>query len=198
MPKLYQRNYGATKIHVRGANYGFLQAQRVNFCHEVDKAEGHFEEGHPEQHPEQHPERQEQVDDKDQGLIAASKELQNPVKDDGPSKSPSTEKLTLPKIFISHFVELRQALRVFSDVSLFTFFLSTIWKISQFSPPHGRDASHHMNDGELKTPTPFIYLGFDQLMKNRKVFDKYKTLDDVTLLECIAHMGRPLWGTTYD
>ncbi|KAH9169726.1 hypothetical protein EDB89DRAFT_2072721 [Lactarius sanguifluus] len=55
-----------------------------------------------------------------------------------------------------------------------------------------------MNDGKLKTPTPFIYLGFDQLLRNHKVFDKYKTLDDVTSLECIAHMGRPLWGTTYD
>ncbi|KAH8991830.1 hypothetical protein EDB83DRAFT_2534946 [Lactarius deliciosus] len=98
----------------------------------------------------------------------------------------------------SHFVELRRALRVLSDESLFTFFLSTTGKISQFSPPRGRDASHRMNDGELKTPTPFIYLGFDQLMRDRKVFDKYKTLDDVTSLECIAHMGRPLWGTTYD
>ncbi|KAH9030052.1 hypothetical protein EDB85DRAFT_1891784 [Lactarius pseudohatsudake] len=164
---------------------------------------GHFEEGHPERHPE----GQEQAGDKDQDLIAASKELQNPVKDDGLSKSPSTEKLALPKIFIvfdkahpltCHFVELCRALRVFSYVSLFTFFLSTIGKTSQFSPPRGRDASHRMNDGELKTPTPFIYLGFDQLMKNRKVFDKYKTLDDVTSLECIAHMGRPLWGTSYD
>ncbi|KAH9021392.1 hypothetical protein EDB85DRAFT_2152432 [Lactarius pseudohatsudake] len=152
---------------------------------------GHFE----ERHPKRHPEGQEQAGDKDQDLIAASKELQNPVRDDGLSKSPSTEKLALPKIFISHFVELRRALRVLSDVSLFTFFLSTIGKISQFSPPCGREA---MNDGELKTPTPFIYLGFDQLMRNRKVFDKYKTLDDVTSLECIAHMGRPLWGTTYD
>jgi len=39
-------------------------------------------------------------DDKSQDLIAASKELQNWVKDDSPSKSPSTEKLTVPKVFI--------------------------------------------------------------------------------------------------
>ncbi|KAI9436768.1 hypothetical protein BJY52DRAFT_1097803, partial [Lactarius psammicola] len=98
----------------------------------------------------------------------------------------------------SNFVELRRALRVLSDASLFTFFLSTTGKISQFSPPRGRDASNRMNDGELTTPTPFIYLGFDHLMRNHKVFDKYKTLQDVTSLECIAHMGRPLWGSTYD
>ncbi|KAH9009629.1 hypothetical protein EDB85DRAFT_1902869 [Lactarius pseudohatsudake] len=176
--------------------------------HRIKKSREFVSEGQTmERHPERHPEGQEQAGDKDQDLIAASKELQNPVRDDGLSKSPSTEKLALPKIFIvfdkahpltSHFVELRRALRVLSDVSLFTFFLSTIGKISQFSPPRGRDASHRMNDGELKTPTPFIYLGFDQLMRNRKVFDKYKTLDDVTSLECIAHMGRPLWGTTFD
>ncbi|KAI9452703.1 hypothetical protein BJY52DRAFT_1226000 [Lactarius psammicola] len=122
-------------------------------------------------------------DDKGQDLIAASKELQNWVKDDSPSKSPSTEKLTVPKCSSTdriqrRFVELRRALRVFSDASLFTFFLSTTGKISQISLPRDRDASHRMNedDGKLKTPDSFIYLGFDHLMRNRKVFDKYKTL----------------------
>jgi hypothetical protein len=92
----------------------------------------------------------------------------------------------------SHFVQLRRALRVFTEMSLFTFFLSTTGKISQFTPPRDRDASYRMNDGRLKTPHPFIFLSFDQLMGNRKIFDKYKTLEDVTSLECIAHMGRPL------
>ncbi|KAI9445343.1 hypothetical protein H4582DRAFT_910849 [Lactarius indigo] len=147
----------------------------------------------------------------DKDLIAAVEELQNRVKDG----SPSAEEL-LPDVFIvfdeahlltvpfkhegvqSHFVELCRALRILSDMSLFTFFLSTTGKISQFSPPRGRDASNRMNDGELITPKPFIYLGFDHLMKNHKIFDKYKTLKDVTSLDCIAHMGRPLWGTIYD
>ncbi len=34
------------------------------------------------------------------------------------------------------------------------------------------------DDGKLKTPDSFIYMGFDHLMRNRKVFDKYKTLED--------------------
>ena len=141
----------------------------------------------------------------DKDLIAAFEELRNRVKDG----SPSTEEL-LPDVFIvfdeahpltvpfknegvqSNFVELRRALRIFSDEPLFTFFLSTTGKISQFSPPRGRDASNRMNDGGLITPKPFIYLGFDHLMRNRKIFDKYKTLKDVTSLDCIAHMGRPL------
>ncbi len=154
------------------------------------------------------------LDDKhDKDLIDAFEELRKLVEDNSPlSESPSTEKLLLPDVFIvfdkahplttpfnpegiqshSSFVELRQALRVFSDELLFTFFLSTTGKISQFSLPRGCDASNRMNDGKLITPNPFIYFGFDHLMRNCKIFDKYKTLDDVTSLECIAHMGRPL------
>ena len=92
----------------------------------------------------------------------------------------------------SHYVELRRALRMLAEEPLFTFFLSTTGKISQFTPPRGHDASYRMNDGQLRTPRPFIYLGFDQLMVDRKIFVKYKTLEDVTSLDCIAHMGRPL------
>jgi hypothetical protein len=92
----------------------------------------------------------------------------------------------------NNFAELRRALRVLSTAQLFTFFLSTTGKVSLFTPPRGYDASNRMNDGELKMPRPFIYLGFDQLMESRKVFDKYRTLEDVTSLDCIAHMGRPL------
>ncbi|KAH9052552.1 hypothetical protein EDB87DRAFT_1692195 [Lactarius vividus] len=98
----------------------------------------------------------------------------------------------------SNFVELRRALQTFSTAPLFTFFLSTTGKVSQFTPPCGYDNSNHMNDGRLKIPHPFIYLGFDQLMISRKILDTYKTLLDVTSLDCIAHMGRPLWGTCYD
>lgn len=125
-------------------------------------------------------------------------------------RSATKEEPALPDIFIvfdeahlltvpfsseglqSHFVELRRAIRVFSEASLFTFFLSTTGKISQFTPARGRDHSYRMNDGQLKTPHPFIYLGFDQLMESRKIFNEYKTLERVTSLDCIAHMGRPL------
>jgi hypothetical protein len=75
---------------------------------------------------------------------------------------------------------------------MFTFFLSTHGKISQFTPPSRFDTSNRMNAGKLNTPRPFFLMGFDQLMKERKIFEKYKTLEDVTSLDCIAHMGRPL------
>ncbi|KAH9179801.1 hypothetical protein EDB89DRAFT_2238751 [Lactarius sanguifluus] len=73
----------------------------------------------------------------------------------------------------SRFVVLRQP--------LFSFFLSTAGKITQSGQPRGQDASNRINEGKLTTPRPYIYLGFDQLMQ-----------------KCIAHMGRPLWGTRYD
>ncbi len=92
----------------------------------------------------------------------------------------------------SNFVELRWALQTFRTAPLFTFFLSTTGKVSQFTLPRGYDRSNRMNDGELRIPHPFIYLGFDQLMVCRKILDKYKTLDAITSLDCIAHMGRPL------
>jgi hypothetical protein len=71
-----------------------------------------------------------------------------------------------------------------------------------------------MIKGTLSTPTPFIHLGFDQLMGSRRVFEDFTDLDGVTSLKCIAHMGRPMyvvshcksrnsshfirWGTQYD
>ncbi|KAI9430204.1 hypothetical protein H4582DRAFT_1820313, partial [Lactarius indigo] len=92
----------------------------------------------------------------------------------------------------SRFVVLRRILSSISSEPLFSFFLSTTGKITQFGQPRGQDASNRINEGKLTTPRPYIYLGFDQLMQSQK------TLDHVTSLECIAHMGRPLWGTRYD
>jgi hypothetical protein len=92
----------------------------------------------------------------------------------------------------SRFVVLRRELCSLSTQPLFLFFLSTNGKVTQFGQPRGHDPSNRINYGTLTTPRPYIYLGFDQLMRNRKVFSRWKTLEDVTSLECIAHMGRPL------
>ncbi|KAI0255371.1 hypothetical protein BJV78DRAFT_761181 [Lactifluus subvellereus] len=98
---------------------------------------------------------------------------------------------------LSNYTELRRALQVLSTFSLFTFFLPTD-KISQFSPPRTHGPSNRICRSTFRPPPPFIELGFDQLMRNRKVLDKYKTLEQVTSSECIAHMGSPLWGTMHD
>jgi hypothetical protein len=90
------------------------------------------------------------------------------------------------------FAKLQQALGISQNEPLFTFFLSMTGKISQSTPPHGHDPSNRINDGKLTIPTPFIWLGFDQLMGKHKIFGKNKTLKHVTSLDCIAHMGRLL------
>jgi hypothetical protein len=64
-------------------------------------------------------------------------------------------------------------------------------KCSSAAPPNHNN-TNCMNDGTLSIPTLFNYLPFDELMGNHKIFEVNKTLDDVTSLECIAHMGRPL------
>lgn len=92
----------------------------------------------------------------------------------------------------SNYTVLRRALHFLSGYPFYTFFLSTTGKITQFAQPRGQDPSNRISIGLFSTPLPYIYLGFDQLMQSRKVFERWKTLDDVTSLECAAHMGRPL------
>jgi hypothetical protein len=92
----------------------------------------------------------------------------------------------------SRFIVLRRALSSLSSYPLFTFFLSTTGSITQFAHPREQDPSSRISAAKLSTPRPYIYLGFDQLMQSRNVFERWKTLEDVTSLECAAHMGRPL------
>ncbi|KAH9021391.1 hypothetical protein EDB85DRAFT_1895706 [Lactarius pseudohatsudake] len=98
----------------------------------------------------------------------------------------------------SRFVVLQRILNFLSSEPLFSFFLSTTGKITQFGQPHGQDTSNCINDGELTMPCPYIHLGFDQLMQNQKILNRWTTLEHVISLECVVHMGRPLWGTRYD
>ena len=94
----------------------------------------------------------------------------------------------------TYFVELRSVLHDLpvGDFSLFAFFLSTTSKISQFAMPKDIDQSHRVGQGALKPSLPFSDLGFDHLMRTRKIFDTFKTIGDVTSTECVVHMGRPL------
>jgi hypothetical protein len=90
------------------------------------------------------------------------------------------------------FVVLCRMLSTLSSYPLYTFFLSTTGRITRFSPPRQSDPSSRINFGTLRMPHPYIRLGFDQLMQSHKIFERWKTLEDVTSLECAAHMGRPL------
>jgi hypothetical protein len=92
----------------------------------------------------------------------------------------------------SLFIVLRRALSSVLPSSLFTFFLSTTGTITPFIHSRDQDPSSRISTGTRSTPRPYIHLGFDQLMQKRKIFERWNTLEGVTSLECVAHMGRPL------
>ena len=69
----------------------------------------------------------------------------------------------------SRFVVLRRTLSVLHSDPLFSFFLSTTGKVTQFGQPRGHDNSDRINEGCLETPCPYIFVGFDQLVQSRKV-----------------------------
>jgi hypothetical protein len=69
----------------------------------------------------------------------------------------------------SHFVVLRWALSALATQPLFSFFLSTTGKVTQFGQPCGHNASGHINDGYLASPHPFIFIGFDLLVGDCKI-----------------------------
>ena len=90
----------------------------------------------------------------------------------------------------TNFGELRKALRNLNIVSLFSFFLSTTGKITQFVPSRDKDESMRVVAGELELIQLFIDLGFDQLVnKLRKGAQK---LTEVTKEEFMVQFGRPL------
>jgi hypothetical protein len=141
-------------------------------------------------------------------LLDTFKDLQRCLGDVAPPKASETiliadvfiafdEAHLLTKIWndksgLSNFTILRRALSTISEASLFTFFLSATGEVSQFMPPRNHDPSDRIIHGPYKTPRTFIALGFDHLMLKGKVLEKYKTLEQVTSLECISHMGRPM------
>jgi hypothetical protein len=94
------------------------------------------------------------------------------------------------------FIELCSALKDVDDAgessSFFSFFLSTRSSISKFVMPKDVDISARMIEEDSTPSHPFSDLGFDHLMHERKIFDKFKIIEDVTSVECVIHMGRPL------
>lgn len=147
----------------------------------------------------------------DCAIIKALQFLENSLNDGGNEKEDShriSTPLTSVDIFVifdeahtltgcyddrkeSRFVVLRRVLSALTTQPLFSFFLSTTGKVTQFGQPRGHDASDRINDGCLASPRPYIFVGFDLLVGDRKI-RRGMTLNDVTTLDFIAHLGRPL------
>ena len=92
----------------------------------------------------------------------------------------------------SNFNELRYVLRALHRFPLFSLFLSTTGKISQFTSAEDEDVSRRVTRGQLALIQPFTDLGFDTFANSVSLED-YWYLENVTTGSHIAHLGRPLY-----
>ncbi|KZT12589.1 uncharacterized protein LAESUDRAFT_689269 [Laetiporus sulphureus 93-53] len=97
----------------------------------------------------------------------------------------------------SAFYELRAALRSLMSYGVFSLFLSTTGRISQFLSPRDQEFSMRLVTRQLTLISPFTDLGFDFLAERIKGEDGF-TLAHVTTDEFMCHLGRPLFGSRYD
>jgi hypothetical protein len=120
--------------------------------------------------------------------------------DDGPYVLLAVDEghvMTLPKTTTdtqtvwSNFTELRHALRGLQHVPIFSLFMSTTGKISQFTPAPGDDHSRRIFLHELILIQPFTAVGFDPLAKLVSIEDGWN-LEELTSDFHIAHLGRPM------
>ncbi|KAI0275426.1 hypothetical protein BC834DRAFT_49050 [Gloeopeniophorella convolvens] len=103
----------------------------------------------------------------------------------------------------SNLSALRQALRMLDDGSSFAFFISTSAKICETWPhPPPFSSSSRIIPSKVVKPSivdmPYSVIGYDQLMIERKIGIRFCTIKEVASMECIVHLGRPLWGSRYD
>ncbi|KAI0257999.1 hypothetical protein BC834DRAFT_1046315 [Gloeopeniophorella convolvens] len=96
----------------------------------------------------------------------------------------------------SVFSELRRALRQAADVPIFSLFLATGGKFRRFSPTLPSDPSSRISRKKYSVLPPITETGFDVLMP--VACEGVVTLTEVTSLNWICHLGRPLFGSLYD
>lgn len=91
----------------------------------------------------------------------------------------------------SVFQQVRQLLRSFRDLPIFSLFLSTTGKISQFTSAAEDDLSKRIIKGDLVAGQPFTDLGFDPLAVRISLNGDWN-LEKLTENGHICTMGRPL------
>jgi hypothetical protein len=95
-----------------------------------------------------------------------------------------------PSATWSNFSNMRHVLRALYRFPLFSVFLSTTGKISQFTSPE-HDKSGRIFHRNLSLIQPFTDLGFDTLA-NKVILDSTCDLERVTDDLHIVYLGRPL------
>jgi hypothetical protein len=91
----------------------------------------------------------------------------------------------------SAFSEFRRALRSLNEYRLFSLFLSTTGKMSQFTSAKEDDSSTRVQMGQLVLIMPFTDLGFDQLA-SRIAIDGSLLLEEVASIAHMVTLGRPM------
>lgn len=91
----------------------------------------------------------------------------------------------------SLFSEFRRALRDLNESPIFSLFLSTTGKVSQFSARKADDPSRRVQLGLASLIVPFTDLGFDQFAKPIKT-DGSTLLDTIASDQHMVTLGRPL------
>jgi hypothetical protein len=132
-------------------------------------------------------------------LRSAQKATKKTISDDEPwvvLAADEANTMTIQRFHYPHqwsnFVQFRSAIRSVIHCSLFSLFLSTTGKITQFTSSKDKDHSGRVVAGILFLIAPYTDLGFDQLAK-KIVHNGNFTLDDITSDDHIVHYGRPMY-----
>ncbi|EDQ98420.1 uncharacterized protein LACBIDRAFT_335978 [Laccaria bicolor S238N-H82] len=96
----------------------------------------------------------------------------------------------------SVFYQVRQLLRSFRTLSVFSLFLSTTGKISEFTPAAEYDLSKRIIKGDLIPGQPLTDLGFDPFAHKISLNGDWN-LECLTSPGHICSMGRPLFATRW-
>jgi len=89
------------------------------------------------------------------------------------------------------FSHLRRVLRSIRDCRIFSLFLSTTGKITQFTSPRELDPSNRVQTGDLSLIPPFTALGWDHMVQDNPLDPASFTFDDIGFKYQVC-LGRPM------
>ena len=98
----------------------------------------------------------------------------------------------------SRFGELRRNIRKLKTLPIFFLFISTVSKISDFTPAQKQDMSARIVNETLTLLPPFTGLGFDQLLKASPIKENTINIQDAATDCVMCRFGRPLFIATFN
>jgi hypothetical protein len=93
----------------------------------------------------------------------------------------------------SRFDQLRRNIRKLKPLPIFSLFISTVSKISDFTTSPQQDLSMRIGNGALTLLPPFTELGFDQLLKKSPIEENTVTIQNAATVQFMCQFGRPLF-----